>query len=108
MNRSEVCWTNFDPSIGSEIRKIRPAIIVSIDATNDALSRVLVVPLTTNVSRIYPSETSIVVNGRPHKAMVDQMRAVSKLRLSTQFGSVSAQDMRNIEQVMMVQLGLTR
>ena len=106
MNRGEVWWTDFDPSIGSEIQKRRPAIIASIDTTNDALSRVIVVPLTTNVSRVYPSETSIVVNGKPHKAMVDQMRAVSKLRLSTQFGRLSDQDMQEVEQVLIVQLGL--
>ena len=106
MNRGEVWWTDFDPSMGSEIRKRRPAIIISIDATNNALSRVLVVPLTTNVSRIYSSEAYIVVNDRPHKAMIDQMRTVSKLRLSRQFGRMSAQDMNKVEEVLRVQLGL--
>ena len=106
MKRGEVWWTNFDPSIGSEIRKVRPAIIVSSDTSNDILSRILVVPLTTNVSRIYGSEAYLVVNGRPHKAVANQMRTVSKLRLSNRFGRLSDQDMQKVEQVIRVQLGL--
>ncbi len=94
------------PPLGSEIRKVRPAIIVSSDISNDALSHVLVVPLTTNVNRIYRSEAYILMNGRPNKAVADQMRTVSKLRLSNRFGRLSDQDMQKVEQVIRVQLGL--
>ncbi len=64
MNRGEVWWINFDPSVGGEIRKKRPAIIVSNNAANRNLNRVQVVPMTTNVSRIYPSEALIALQGR--------------------------------------------
>jgi mRNA interferase MazF len=56
MKRGEVWWVNFGPAMGGEIQKQRPAVIVSNDAANQHLNRVQVVPITSNVSRIYPSE----------------------------------------------------
>ena len=54
MLRGEVWWVDFDPSLYGEIQKTRPAVIVSIDASNQNLNRLQVVPITGNVSRIYP------------------------------------------------------
>ena len=56
MKRKEVWWVNFDPSIGGEIQKQRPAVIVSNDLSNKHLNRVQVVPLTSKVQKIYPGE----------------------------------------------------
>jgi len=73
MLRGEVWWVDFDPSFGGEIRKTRPAIIVSNDASNRNLNRIQVVPVTSNVSRVYPCEAAIDLNGEPRKAMADQI-----------------------------------
>ncbi|OGC91861.1 MAG: growth inhibitor PemK, partial [candidate division Zixibacteria bacterium RBG_16_53_22] len=82
MKRREVWWVNFDPSISGEIKKKRPAVIISNDASNKFLNRVQVVPLTSKTERIYPSEAVVVFQGEERKVMADQLATVSKTRLS--------------------------
>ena len=106
MNRGEVWWVNFDPSVGGEIRKKRPAIIVSNDASNRHLNRVQVVPLTSRVDRIYPSEAKLTFKGKMGKAMADQLTTVSKQRLLDCGGRVTEDEMVQIERAIRVQLDL--
>ncbi len=106
MRRGDVWWVSFDPSIGGEIRKRRPAIIISNDAANRNLNRVQVVPLTSRTGRVYPSEAVVTVKRRKSKAMADQLTTVSKLRLVDQIGRLSARDMEKVEHAVMVQLAL--
>lgn len=106
MNRGEVWWVNFDPSVGGEIKKKRPAIIISNDAANKYLNSVQVVPLTSNTGRIYPSEAVVTFNNQQSKAMADQLTTVSKLRLINQAGKLTFEDMQKVAHVVKVHLAL--
>lgn len=107
MFRGEVWWVAFGHAAGGEIRKTRPAIIVSNDAANKALNRVQVIPVTRNVSRLYPSEAYVNLRGRQCKAMADQMVTASKQRLLRRLDVLSRQDLQGVERAIRVQLGLT-
>src|SRR5712691_6908091 len=107
MLRAEVWWVDFDPSLGGEIKKIRPAVIVSNDASNRNLNRLEVVPITSNVSRLYPCEAAIALNGEPPKAMADQIATVSKQRLRSKVGALSRDDMQSVERAIRLQLDLS-
>jgi mRNA interferase MazF len=106
MKRGEVWWVNFDPSVGGEIQKKRPAVIISNNAANKYLNRVQVIPLTSNVDRVYPSEALVTFKSKQGKAMADQLTTVSKLRLTNCTGQLTDAEMRQVEQAIKVQLGL--
>lgn len=107
MKRGEVWWVNFEPAVGDEVRKQRPAIIVSNNAANKYLNRLQVVPCTSSVERLYPSEAYVTIRGKKHKAMADQLTTVSKTRLQNRVGRLPAEDLRGVEQAIRVQLALT-
>jgi len=109
MNRGDVWWVNFEPSIGGEIRKKRPAVIVSNDSSNKYLNRVQVIPLTSQTGRLYPSEAYVTVKGKTktNKAMADQLTTVSKQRLLNRVSKLSISDLNNIERAILIQLGLS-
>ncbi|WP_375288548.1 type II toxin-antitoxin system PemK/MazF family toxin [Sphingomonas sp.] len=108
MQRGEVWWVEFDPSVGSEIRKTRPAVIVSNDAANRNLPRVMAMPLTSNTSRVYPGEAVVTVGDQRSKAMADQIMAADKRRVKSRLASLSRADMAAIDDAIKLHFGLTR
>lgn len=106
MKRGKVWWVSFEPSVGGEMRKKRPAVIIGNNAANKYLNRVQVVPLTSRVGRVYPRKALVLLGDRQSKAMADQLTTVSKQRLGNRAGRLTNADMRKMEHVVKVQLGL--
>ncbi|MDO8350453.1 MAG: type II toxin-antitoxin system PemK/MazF family toxin [Gallionella sp.] len=85
--RGEVYWVNLDPTVGSEIQKTRPALVVSPDDLNAALPRVIIAPLT---SKGQPLGCRPEVNfaGKSALILLDQLRSVDKRRLAGKMGEI--------------------
>ena len=108
MQRGEVWWVEFDPAVGSDIRKTRPGVIVSNNSANRNLSRVIVVPLSSNTERVFPGEARVSVAGADSKAMADQIMTADKARLKSRLGELSKADMLAVENALRVQLALPK
>ena len=108
IDRGDVYWVNFEPSLGGEIRKTRTAIVLSNNAANAYLNRVQVIPITSNTDRLYPGEAYVRLNTEKRKAMADQLTTVSKQRLGTKIGFLSSDDLGRVEVAVLLQLGIDR
>jgi mRNA interferase MazF len=108
IRRGEVWWVSFDPSVGGEIQKTRPAVIMSNNAANAVLNRVVVVPLTSETEKVYPAEALVTLNGESRKAMADQIMTASKRRMRGLLGALSQSDMRAVEGAILPHLAIRR
>ncbi|MCP4374868.1 MAG: type II toxin-antitoxin system PemK/MazF family toxin [bacterium] len=93
-SQGQLWLVNLDPTVGSEIRKTRPAVIVSPDELNEHLRTVIIVPLTTG--RSYPFRVTTHVGGKPGTAAVDQLRTVDKCRLVKDIGTMRTPTLKKI------------
>ena len=107
IERGEVYWVAFDPSVGGEIQKTRPAIILSNNAANLAMNRVQVVPISSKTDRVYPGEALIDLKGEKRKAIASRLATASKLRFGSKLGIIGAEDRAKVEAAIAVQLGLS-
>ena len=101
IRRGDVFLVNFDPTIGAEIRKARPALVVSNDINNRHSPVVSIVPITSNVSRIYSFEVGVPAGAggltRASKIMPNQTRAVDTLRFIRKLGHLPSSVMRQVD-----------
>jgi mRNA interferase MazF len=101
-----VYWVNLDPVVGTEIRKTRPAVIVSNDSCNRYGTRVVVLPITSNIESLYPGEAIVEVKGKHGRALGDQIRSIDKSRLKARAGRLTAEDMSRVEEALAITLDL--
>jgi mRNA interferase MazF len=99
VSRFEVFLVNLDPTVGSEIRKSRPCVIVSPDEMNRYVRTVVVAPLTT-AGRPYPSRVPIHFAGKDGQVVVDQLRTVDKVRLARRLGALEAREAAAVLEVL--------
>ena len=84
---------SLDPTVGAEIRKTRPCVVLSIDLVNRHRETAVIVPLSSSPSAHPPIRVSVTCDGQPSVAVVDQIRGVSKSRLQKRFADASLDDM---------------
>ena len=104
--RGDVYWVNLDPVVGTEIRKTRPAVVVSNDACNQYGSRVVVLPITSNIDTLYPGEAKVEVKGKLGRALGDQIRSIDKTRLKARVGRLTSEEMSRVDEALAITLNL--
>jgi mRNA interferase MazF len=95
VKRFEVYLVNLDPTVGSEIQKTRPCLVISPDEMNDHIATVIVAPMTTK-GRDYPSRVNCHFQAIDGQVVLDQIRTVDKLRLVKKLGKIDASIQREI------------
>lgn len=103
--RGDVFWVRLDPAHGTEIRKTRPAVVLSNDSCNRYGARVIVLPITSNVDSLYPGEAMIELQGKPARVLGDQMGSLDKSRLGSRIGTLSAAELSDVEEAILITLG---
>ena len=95
VERFEVYLVSLDPTVGTEIRKTRPCLVVSPDEMNQAISTVIVAPMTTR-RHVYPSRVPVRFQGRSGEIVLDQLRAVDKSRLLKRLGRIGEATQKSV------------
>jgi mRNA interferase MazF len=99
VERFDVFLVNLDPTIGREIQKTRPCVIISPNEMNRHLGTAIVAPMTSQ-TRKYPSRISCQFQGKPGQVVLDQIRTVDKLRLGKRLGRLDLEEQRKILEIL--------
>ena len=99
INRFDVFLVNLDPTVGTEIQKTRPCLIISPDELNDHIQTVIIAPMTTK-TRAYPTRVSCRFDGKDAQLVLDQIRTVDKRRLIKYLGQIDARTQRVVIDVL--------
>ncbi len=94
----EVYLINLDPTIGKEIKKTRPCVIISPDEMNQHLETAIIAPLTSQVHH-YPSRVSLIFSGKKGEIILDQIRSVDKIRFVKKLGKIDLAAQRKVKEV---------
>jgi mRNA interferase MazF len=95
--RGEIWWARLDPSVGSEVGKTRPCLIMSSNVTNERRRTVVVVPLSSSAHAAPPLTVRVVCDGRKVVAVIDQVRAISKERFARRIGGLPLDQLESVE-----------
>lgn len=106
MKRGDVWWVAFDHAADGEIKKTRPAIVVSNDSINRHSNRLQVVPCTSNTSKVYPSEAVVGIRGKSSKALADQITTAGRARFKSYITTLMPHEMSGVDKAMRWQLQL--
>jgi mRNA interferase MazF len=97
LKRGDIYWVNLDPTVGSEIRKKRPCVLIGATPINNARKTVLVLPLSSVGMPRPPLAIQVECLGRKVVAVCDQLRAIDKSRLQEKAGTLNTGDLKKIE-----------
>jgi mRNA interferase MazF len=95
VKRFEVFLVNLDPTVGSEIKKTRPAVVISPNEMNSYIRTVIIAPMTTK-GRTYPTRVSCTFGGKEGQIVLDQIRTVDKVRLVKKLGSIDSKTQKSV------------
>jgi mRNA interferase MazF len=104
--RGDIYWVSLDPTVGSEIQKTRPGLILSNDLSNKYAQRVIIGPITNSVGKLYPFEAKVRILEGVSKIMLDQIRSVDKMRLGKKICSITVEEMHQVEKALKLTLSL--
>ena len=106
LRRGAIYGVNLDPTIGSEVKKISPGVIVSNDAQNMIGRRVIIAPATSVLKKVYPFEVLVDIAGKKSKIMMDQIRTVDCLRLGEKIGKLTMEEIDELDRALKLVLSL--
>ena len=94
----DIYWVNLDPTVGSEIQKTRPGVVITPDEMNSNINTVIIAPLTTK-SHNYPTRFKTNIAGKDCWVVLDQIRAIDKCRLKDKIGELAKKDISQLKNI---------